>query len=112
MEDALVRGRAGHPSIIGDDVLVRPHAHLNGVRAGDGCFLATGAALFPGSVVGAGAEVLIHAVVQVNTVLPPTATTASSTRRGPAAPAIRTCRRPRLDRIRRELVQPRSAAGD
>jgi carbonic anhydrase/acetyltransferase-like protein (isoleucine patch superfamily) len=74
MENALVRGRAGHPSIIGDDVLVGPHAHLNGVRAGDGCFLATGAALFPGSVVGAGAEVRVHGVVQVNTVLPPGAT--------------------------------------
>jgi carbonic anhydrase/acetyltransferase-like protein (isoleucine patch superfamily) len=71
MENALVRGRAGHTSIIGDDVLVGPHAHLNGARVGDGCFLATGAALFPGSIVGAGAEVRIHGVVQVNTVLPP-----------------------------------------
>jgi carbonic anhydrase/acetyltransferase-like protein (isoleucine patch superfamily) len=71
MENALVRGRAGHASIIGDDVLVGPHAHLNGARVGDGCFLATGAALFPGSIVGAGAEVRIHGVVQVNTVLPP-----------------------------------------
>jgi len=74
MENALVRGRAGHPSILGQDVLVGPHAHLNGVRVGDGCFLATGAALFPGSVAGAGAEVRIHGVVQVNTVLPPGAT--------------------------------------
>lgn len=71
MENALVRGRARHPSIIGDDVLVGPHAHLNGTRVGDGCFLATGAALFPGSVAGRGAEVRIHGVVQVNTVLPP-----------------------------------------
>jgi carbonic anhydrase/acetyltransferase-like protein (isoleucine patch superfamily) len=71
MENALVRGRAGHPAVIGDDVLVGPHAHLNGTRAGDGCFLATGAALFPGSVAGAGAEVRVHGVVHVNTVLPP-----------------------------------------
>src|SRR5437763_8874531 len=28
MENALVRGRAGHPAIIGSDVLVGPHAHL------------------------------------------------------------------------------------
>jgi carbonic anhydrase/acetyltransferase-like protein (isoleucine patch superfamily) len=74
MEHALVRGRAGHPAIIGADVLVGPHAHLNGTRVGDGAFVATGAALFPGSVVGAGAEVRIHGVVQVNTVLPPDAT--------------------------------------
>jgi len=71
MENALVRGRAGHPSVIGADVLVGPHAHLNGTRVDDGCFLATGAALFPGSVVGAGAEVRIQGVVHVNTVLQP-----------------------------------------
>jgi carbonic anhydrase/acetyltransferase-like protein (isoleucine patch superfamily) len=71
MENALIRGRSRHPSIVGDDVLVGPHAHLNGVRIGDGCFLATGAALFPGAVLGAGAEVRIHGVVQVNTVLRP-----------------------------------------
>jgi carbonic anhydrase/acetyltransferase-like protein (isoleucine patch superfamily) len=70
MENALVRGRARHPAVIGDDVLIGPHAHLNGTRVGDGCFLATGAALFPGSVVGAGAEVRIHGIVHVNTVVP------------------------------------------
>jgi carbonic anhydrase/acetyltransferase-like protein (isoleucine patch superfamily) len=74
MENALVRGRAGHASVIGDDVLVGPHAHLNGTRVGDGCFLATGVALFPGSTVGAEAEVRIHGVVHVNTVLPPGST--------------------------------------
>jgi gamma-carbonic anhydrase len=74
MENALVRGRADHPCEIGDDVLVGPHAHVNGARVGEGAFLATGAALFPGAVVGGGAEVRIHGVVQVNTVLPPGAT--------------------------------------
>ena len=70
MENALIRGRAGHPVVIGDDVLVGPHAHVNGARVEDGCFLATGTALFPGSVTGAGSEVRIHGVVHVNTVLP------------------------------------------
>ncbi|HUY50083.1 MAG TPA: gamma carbonic anhydrase family protein [Streptosporangiaceae bacterium] len=74
MENALVRGRARHLSVIGDDVLIGPHAHLNGVRVGDGCFVATGAALFPGCVLGAGSEVRIHGVVQVNTTLPPGST--------------------------------------
>ncbi|HEU5107008.1 MAG TPA: gamma carbonic anhydrase family protein [Micromonosporaceae bacterium] len=74
MENALVRGRAGHPCRIGDDVLVGPHAHVNGARIDDGAFLATGAAVFPGAVIGEGAEVRIHGVVQVNTVLPPGAT--------------------------------------
>lgn len=69
MENALVRGRAAHPVVLGDDVLVGPHAHVNGARVGDGAFLATGSALFPGCAVGAGAEVRIHGVVHVNTVL-------------------------------------------
>jgi len=69
MEQALVRGRAAHPALIGADVLVGPHAHLNGVRVDEGCFLATGVALFPGAVIGTGSEVRIHGVVHVNTVL-------------------------------------------
>jgi hypothetical protein len=36
---------------------------------GDGCFLATGTALFPGSRLGRGVEVRINGVVDVNTVL-------------------------------------------
>ena len=74
MENALLRGRAQHPTRLGDDVLVGPHAHVNGTTIEDGCFIATGAALFPGAVVGAGSEVRIHGVVQVNTVLPPGST--------------------------------------
>jgi carbonic anhydrase/acetyltransferase-like protein (isoleucine patch superfamily) len=70
MENALVRGRARHPAVVGDNVLVGPHAHVNGATVRGGCFLATGAALFPGAVLGEGCEVRIHGVVQVNTVLP------------------------------------------
>lgn len=69
MEHALLRGRAAHPVRLGDDVLVGPHAHVNGCTVGDGAFLATGAALFPGARVGRGAEVRIHGVVHVNTAL-------------------------------------------
>jgi gamma-carbonic anhydrase len=71
MENAVIRGRARHPTVIGDDVLVGPQAHVNGARVGNGCFLATGVALFPGCVAGAGSEVRIGGVVQVNTVLAP-----------------------------------------
>ena len=67
MENALVRGRAGHDVQLGESVMVGPHAHVNGAVVGDGAFVATGASLFPGSTVGAGAEVRINAVVQVNT---------------------------------------------
>ena len=74
MENALIRGRAQHPATIGDDVLIGPHAHVNGTTIEDGCFIATGAALFPGATIGSGSEVRIHGVVQVNTVLEPGST--------------------------------------
>lgn len=71
LEHAVVRGRAGHPAIIGSHVMIGPHAHVNGAEIGDGAFIATGAAVFPGAVVGAGAEVRVNGVVQVNTTLEP-----------------------------------------
>jgi carbonic anhydrase/acetyltransferase-like protein (isoleucine patch superfamily) len=71
MENALVRGRADHPALIGDAVLVGPHAHLNGATVEDEVFIATGASLFPGSVAGAGAELRINSVLQVNSRLEP-----------------------------------------
>ncbi|GAA1562424.1 hypothetical protein GCM10009789_14520 [Kribbella sancticallisti] len=71
MENALVRGRADHPALIGDAVLVGPHAHVNGATVEDEVFIATGAALFPGSVAGAGAELRINSVLQVNSRLEP-----------------------------------------
>ena len=71
MENALVRGRAGHPAFIGDAVLVGPHAHVNGATIEDEVFVATGASVFPGAVAGAGSELRINSVLHVNSVLPP-----------------------------------------
>ena len=71
MENALVRGRAGHPAAIGDHVIVGPHAHVNGAVVEENAFLATGASVFPGARIGEGAEVRINGVVHVNTALPP-----------------------------------------
>jgi carbonic anhydrase/acetyltransferase-like protein (isoleucine patch superfamily) len=52
--------------VVARDVLIGPHAHVNGARIGAEAFIATGAALFPGATVGARAEVRIHGVVHVN----------------------------------------------
>jgi carbonic anhydrase/acetyltransferase-like protein (isoleucine patch superfamily) len=71
MENALVRGRAGHAARIGDAVLVGPHAHVNGATLEAEVFVATGASVFPGAVVGAGAELRINSVVHVNTRVAP-----------------------------------------
>lgn len=67
MENAVVKARAGYDVKIGNATLVGPHAHVNGAVVGSSCFIATGAALFPGSRLGEGVEVRIGAVVQVNT---------------------------------------------
>jgi gamma-carbonic anhydrase len=66
MENAVVKGRAGHPAVLGDAVLVGPHAHVNGATAEDEVFVATGASLFPGSVAGAGSELRINSVLHAN----------------------------------------------
>jgi len=70
MEHALVRGRAAHPVIVGDDVLIGPQAHVNGAQIGAESFVATGAALFPGARLGRRVEVRINGVVHVNSTLP------------------------------------------
>src|SRR3954452_8159571 len=69
MENALVRARAAHPVVLGDDVLVGPHGHVNGAVIGDGSFIATGASLFPGARLGPVVEVPINGVVHVNSEL-------------------------------------------
>lgn len=71
MENALVRGRSGHPAVLGDAVLVGPHAHVNGATIEDEAFLATGVAVFPGAVAGAGSELRIHSVLHVGSRLAP-----------------------------------------
>jgi len=71
MEHALIRGRHAHPTVIGDAVLIGPHAHVNGATIEDEVFVATGASLFPGAVAGTGAELRINSVLHVNSRLAP-----------------------------------------
>jgi carbonic anhydrase/acetyltransferase-like protein (isoleucine patch superfamily) len=71
MENAVVRGTKRHPTSIGDNVVVGPRAHLVGCRVGDNAFLATGATVFNGAVIGEGAEVRVNGTVHLNTALPP-----------------------------------------
>ena len=73
MENAVVRGRNRFAAQIGDDCLIGPHAHVNGSRIGNRVFVATGASLFPGSVVAERSVIRINAVVHVNTHLIPDA---------------------------------------
>ena len=74
MEQAVGRGRDGVPAVLGDHVLVGPHAHVNGARIGENAFVATGASVFMGATLGAGAEVRINGVVHLKTAVPAGAT--------------------------------------
>lgn len=53
-------------AVLGDAVLVGPHAHVNGATIEDEVFVATGVSLFPGSVAGTGAELRINSVLHGN----------------------------------------------
>ncbi|MEV5546597.1 gamma carbonic anhydrase family protein [Streptomyces sp. NPDC052309] len=71
MENALVRGRGRHPAVLGDAVLIGPHAHINGATVEDEVFVATGVSMFPGAVAGTGSELRINSVLHVNSRLLP-----------------------------------------
>src|SRR3569833_286785 len=71
MESALIRGRANHPAVLGDAVLIGPHAHINGAKVEDEVFAATGVSMFPGAVAGAGSELRVNSVLHVNSRLAP-----------------------------------------
>lgn len=69
MENAVVRGVPRHPTRLGDQVLVGPHASLTGCVIEGDTRIATGAVVFNGARVEVGAEIEFHAVVHVNTVI-------------------------------------------
>jgi carbonic anhydrase/acetyltransferase-like protein (isoleucine patch superfamily) len=71
MENAVLRGRSEHPLVIGDAVLVGPHAHLNGAGIEDEVFVATGVSVFAGAVAGAHSELRVGSVLHVNSHLAP-----------------------------------------
>ena len=74
MENALLRGRESHSVVIGDHVLVGPHAHVNGASIEREVFLATGVSVFPGARIERGSEIRINAVVHVNSRVEPKTT--------------------------------------
>ncbi len=70
MDTAVIRGVARDPVVIGDNVLVGPRACLTGCRIGDSAFIATGATVFNGAVIGERAVVRINGLVHLRTRLP------------------------------------------
>jgi carbonic anhydrase/acetyltransferase-like protein (isoleucine patch superfamily) len=74
LEHAVVRSTDGHDTVIGDHVLVGPQAHVVGCTVEECVFLATGATVLYGAVVGARSEVRVNGVVHTQTMLPPDST--------------------------------------
>jgi carbonic anhydrase/acetyltransferase-like protein (isoleucine patch superfamily) len=74
MENAVLRSNARHSLSIGSNCLVGPNAHVVGCRIEDEVFIATGAAVFHGAVVGRRSEIRVNAVVHLKTNLPAGAT--------------------------------------
>lgn len=69
MEQAVLRAAGRFPLRLGDRVLVGPHAHLSGCRVGAYSFVATGAMIFNGAVIGEGCVVALGGKVHIDTEL-------------------------------------------
>lgn len=73
-EHAVLRATAvgdeEHPVVVGDHVLVGPHASLLGCTVEPCSYVATGATVLQGATVRSGANVAVGAVVHANAVVP------------------------------------------
>ena len=65
MEHDVVRGPSRHPVVIGDHVLVGPHAYVSGATVEDEVFLATGAMVFNGARMGRASRVALGGAVHI-----------------------------------------------
>lgn len=74
LENAVVRSTVRWSARIGNRCLVGPHAHLVGCTLKDEVFVATGASIFHGAVLGERSEVRVNGVVHLRTELPADAT--------------------------------------
>ena len=71
MEHAVIHGAGRHPTTVGDYVLIGPHSHLSGATIDNQVFIATGASIFNGAVIGQGSVIAINGVVHIETKCPP-----------------------------------------
>jgi carbonic anhydrase/acetyltransferase-like protein (isoleucine patch superfamily) len=74
MENAVIRSTDSHPTRIGNDCLIGPHAHLAGCTLEDCVFVATGVSIFHGANLGYNSEVRVNSVVHLRTKVPAHAT--------------------------------------
>ena len=65
MENAVLRSSAKHLLNIGNHCLIGPNAHVVGCTIENEAFIATGASIFHGAVIGTGAEVRVNGTVHL-----------------------------------------------
>jgi len=70
MEQAVLRAAGRFPLILGEEVLVGPHAYLSGCTVGPRTFIATGAMVFNGASLGEACVVALGGKVHIDTELP------------------------------------------
>lgn len=70
-ENLNIRSTGSDPVVIGDYVLIGPHASLKGCTVENECFLATGAKIYQGAQIGRRTEVRIDGIVHVRSTLAP-----------------------------------------
>lgn len=70
MEHAVLRGTPAHPVVVGDHVLVGPHAYLSGCEIEDEVFIATGAMVFNGARMRRASSVALGGAVHIGCQVP------------------------------------------
>jgi carbonic anhydrase/acetyltransferase-like protein (isoleucine patch superfamily) len=70
MELAVLRGTRAHPLLVGDHVLVGPHAYLTGCELADEVFVATGAMVFNGARMGRASSLALGGAVHIGCQVP------------------------------------------
>ena len=70
MENAVLRGTARHPTRLGREVLLGPHAYISGAILDDHVFVATGGMVFNGAVLGAASSLALGAAVHIGCQVP------------------------------------------
>jgi carbonic anhydrase/acetyltransferase-like protein (isoleucine patch superfamily) len=74
MEQAVLRSSGGKksyfPLVIGEQVLIGPHAYLSGCKVENNVFFAAASKAYNGAVIGEGSIIAIGGIVHVNAQLP------------------------------------------
>jgi carbonic anhydrase/acetyltransferase-like protein (isoleucine patch superfamily) len=74
LENAVIRSTSRHSTSIGSNCLIGPNSHIVGCKIEDEVFVATGASIFHGAVIGSKSEIRINGIVHLKTKLPENST--------------------------------------